>query len=284
MWLAFISALCLLAVLSIRRLLDYRADRLLATHLRQQQSASPSRFSLSMLQGLPEPARRYFTFAIKPGTPLYTVADITMTGQFGMGDANNPNYLPMRARQTLAFPAGFVWQMQAGRKWLRISGSDSQHWTRFWLQGLLPVARLGGDANHSRAAFGRYVAEAVFWTPAALLPGPGVQWTAVSEHCARVTVTYQDMVQQVDIKVAENGQPTQVSFMRWSNANPERRYQLQPFGGYLSAFRDFNGYCLPSHVEAGNQFGNEQYFAFFVADITSIQWPVDVTVLIDKTD
>ena len=284
MWLAFISALCLLAVLSIRPLLDYREDRLLAAQLRQQQSSFVTRFSADMLQGLPEPARRYFTFAIKPGTPLYTVADITMTGQFGMGDAHNPNYLPMRARQTLAFPAGFVWQMKARRKGLFISGSDSHRWTRFWLQALIPVARIQHNPDHRRAVFGRYVAEAVFWTPAALLPGPGVQWTAVSEHCARVTVTYQDMVQQVDIKVAENGQPTQVSFMRWSNANPERRYQLQPFGGYLSAFRDFNGYCLPCHVEAGNQFGNSDYFAFFIADITSIQWPVDVTVLIDKTD
>ncbi|WP_166836280.1 DUF6544 family protein [Rheinheimera pleomorphica] len=274
MWLMLISVILLLCIsMACWRWLDYCADRRLVRQLHQQQARQPACFNLQLLDGLPEPARRFFTFAIKPGTPLYTVADITMTGQFGMGDADNPNYLPMRARQTLAFPAGFVWQMQTGRKWLRISGSDSQHWTRFWLQGLLPVARLGGDANHSRAAFGRYVAEAVFWTPAAVLPGPGIQWTAVSEHCARLTVTYAGMTQQVDVTLAENGQPRHVSFMRWSNANPERRYQLQPFGGYLSAFRDFNGYCLPSHVEAGNQFASAAYFAFFIADIQGIKWP-----------
>lgn len=274
MW-PLIALLLLIMLLAALRLSDYRADRWLVRQLHQQQARQPACFNLQLLDGLPEPARRFFTFAIKPGTPLYTVADITMTGQFGMGDAHNPNYLPMRARQTLAFPAGFIWQMQAGRKWLRISGSDSHCWTRFWLQALLPVARIQHNRDQRRAAFGRYVAEAVFWTPAAVLPGPGIQWTAISEHCARVTVTYQDLQQQVDITVAENGRPTQVSFMRWSNVNPQRRYQLQPFGGYLSAFGDFNGYCLPCHVEAGNQFASAAYFAFFIADIQSIKWPGD---------
>src|SRR6056297_3336784 len=38
-------------------------------------------------------------------------------------------------------------------------------------------------------------------------------------------------------------------------------------GGYLSAFRKFAGYRLPSHVEAGNHFGTDEYFPFFVADV-----------------
>lgn len=283
MWFMLISVVLLLCIsLASLRWLDYRADRLLVRQLHQQQARQPACFNLQLLDGLPEPARRFFCFAIQPGTPLYTVADITMTGQFGMGDAHNPNYLPMQARQTLALPTGFVWQMQAGRQWLRMSGSDSQHWTRFWLLGLLPVARLGGDENHARAAFGRYVAEAVFWTPAAVLPGPGVSWAQVNANCARMTVTYAGMQQQVDVTVAENGQPTQVSFMRWSNANPQRRFTLQPFGGYLSEFRNFNGFCLPSHVEAGNQFGTEHYFAFFVADITSVSWPVNLPAAADS--
>lgn len=274
MWLLLLSVLLLLLIgLTALRLLDYRADRLATTRLHQQQVKAPARFTLQMLEGLPEPAKRFFSFAITPGTPLYTVADIEMSGLFGMGDKLRPQYLPMRARQTLGFPGGFVWQMQAGRKLLRISGSDSESWTRFWLQGLLPVVRLGGNNDHRRSAFGRYVAEALFWTPAAVLPGAGIAWTALSADSARVTVNYQGMQQAVDITVAENGQPTRVSFMRWSNANPQRRFTLQPFGGYLSEFRNFNGFCLPSHVEAGNQFGTEHYFAFFVADINTIAWP-----------
>ncbi len=61
--------------------------------------------------------------------------------------------------------------------------------------------------------------------------------------------------------------------MRWSNANPQHHFTLQPFGGYLSDFRDFAGFRLPAHVEAGNNFETVDYFAFFIADIQEITWP-----------
>ena len=255
------------------RLLDYQADKQLIQKLIAQHPPHPGHFHPVMLQDLPEAAKRFFQFSITPDTPLYTVANIAMTGQFSLGNGKRPDYLNMQARQTLAFPGGFVWQMQARRQLLRISGSDSASWSRFWLQELLPVARVGANLDQRRSAFGRYVAEAIFWTPAAVLPGPGVKWVHLTEHSARLTVTHLGLEQLVDLTVAENGQPLQVSFMRWSNANPQRRYTLQPFGGYVSNFRDFGGFRLPTHVEAGNHFGTADYFAFFIADIRTISWP-----------
>ena len=64
-------------------------------------------------------------------------------------------------------------------------------------------------------------------------------------------------------------------FERWSNANPEKQHRLQPFGGYLSEFRYFDGFRLPTHVEAGNHFATDQYFPFFVADVTAVEFPHD---------
>jgi hypothetical protein len=49
-------------------------------------------------------------------------------------------------------PAGFIWKMRAHRGLMTLSGSDSECWKRFWLMGLLPVARMGGNPNHTRAA------------------------------------------------------------------------------------------------------------------------------------
>ncbi len=242
--------------------------RLVAT-----QPKNPARFDPAMLAGLPEPARRFFLYTIAPGAPLYTVATIEMLGQFGMGTKAEPRYFNMRAVQTLAMPAGFVWKMAAKRGLMHLSGSDSDQWTRFWLLGVLPVARLGANADHRRSAFGRYVAEAVFWVPATVLPGPGVRWEAVDANCARVTVTHQGLGQSVDVTVAPDGQPIHVCFARWSNANPDKRYRLQPFGGYLSALREFAGFRLPTHVEAGNQFGTPEYFPFFLADVSSVGFP-----------
>ncbi|MBK1693047.1 DUF6544 family protein [Ectothiorhodospira mobilis] len=255
------------------RILDHLDDRKAMHGLAARQPVHPPSFDVALVEDLPEPARRYFLYMIEPGTPLYKVARITMNGRFGMGDRDNPNYLDFSATQILAMPEGFVWKMRARRGLMRVSGSDSQRWTRFWLMGLLPVARMGGDLDHARSAFGRYVAEAVFWSPASLLPGPGIVWEGLHADCARVTVQHRGLSLSVDLKVAPDGQPMEVRFERWSHANPENQYRLQPFGGYLSEFRSFGGFRMPTHVEAGHHFGTDQYFPFSVADVTAVDYP-----------
>jgi hypothetical protein len=261
-----------LTSLAVLLFLDRRADRVERQRLTALQPAAPEPFDPGMVADLPEPARRYFAYTIRPGTPLLPVAEIDMRGQFSLGTKEAPNYQPMEARQILAAPEGFVWAMRT-RGGLPISGSDSRRWTRFRLFGLIPVARLGGDPDHARSAFGRYVAEAVFWTPAALLPGPDVSWEAVDETTARVRVLHGALEQAVDVTVDAEGRPLQVSLQRWSDANPDKVHRLQPFGGVMSDFRDVDGYRLPFRVEGGNMFGTEAYFPFFRAEVTGIRFP-----------
>ncbi len=268
----FFGFLLILLALALLLWMDRRADRAERERLAALQPASPAFFSPAMVAGLPEPARRYFNYAIKPGTPLLTVAEIDMTGQFSLGTKDDPRYQPMEARQILAAPEGFVWAMRT-RGGMPVSGSDSGSWTRFRIFGLVPVARLGGDPDHTRSAFGRYVAEAVSWTPAALLPGPGVTWEAVDETTARVTIRHGDLSQAVDVTVDPEGRPVAVSFQRWSNANTEKVHRLQPFGAYPSDYREVAGYRLPFRVEAGNMFGTDAYFPFFIAEVTAIRFP-----------
>lgn len=259
--------------LALLRACDARADEREWTSLRASQPAHPKLYSRSMVAALPEPAQRYFEFAIAPGSPLLTVAELTMTGKFSLGSKAFPRYQAIEARQILAVPGGFVWQMRT-RTGLPISGSDSGGWTRFRIFGGVPVARRGGDADHARAAFGRGVAEAVFWTPAAVLPGPGVGWAAVDDATARVTITQGRLAQAVDVTVDGDGRPTQVVFWRWSDANPKKTYQWQPFGGFLSDFRQVQGFRIPFHVEAGNMFGTQDYFPFYITDLTGIRYPI----------
>ncbi len=255
------------------RAADHWADRAEMNRLIALQPADPPRFDPAMIAGLPDPARRFFASAIAPGTPLRTVAEIEMEGRFSLGTKDAPNDMAMQARQVLAAPYGFVWAMRGGNGHLRLSGSDSARWTRFWMGGVLPVARMGGDADHARSAFGRYIAEAAFWTPAALLPGPGLAWEAVGPDTARATITHGDLDQTIDVTVDAEGRPLHVTFPRWSDANPEKVHRVQPFGGYLSKFATFDGFRLPTHVEAGNMFGTEDYFPFFVADVTDLRFP-----------
>lgn len=264
-------AVLLLALMALR-LRDALADRAEWVRLAALQPTQPALYDQAMVAELPDPARRFFNFAIKPGTPLLTVAEIDMGGEFSLGSRTKPNYRPMCARQILAAPQGFVWMLKIPGA-VSLSGSDTGKWTHFRILGLIPVARMGGDANHARAAYGRYVAEAVFWTPAALLPGPGIVWEALNQDVARVTVTHNALSQSVDVRVDADGRPVEVRFTRWTNANPERVYRLQPFGGLLSDFREVQGFRLPFRVEAGNLFGTDAYFPFFKAQVSAVRFP-----------
>lgn len=271
------AVITLLALL-VWRWFDRRADTAVWAHLAAQQPSSPTRFDASMIADLPDPARRFFLFAIKAGTPLYTVAEISMEGDFSLGTKDNPNYMPMRAKQILAVPHGFVWKLNAGDGAMRVSGSDvaadGNSWSRFWLLGVAPVARAGGNPDHLRSAFGRYVAEAVFWTPAALLPGDNVRWDAIDESTVRVTLTYLGMQQAIDLFVDADGKPSKIVFRRWSDVNVEKKFQLQPFGGYLSNYKEFDGFRLPTRIEAGNFFETDEYFPFYKVNVTGIRFPV----------
>lgn len=271
-WMAVIFAV-VLAGLFGWRMLDHRADGHEMDRLIALQPTSPVQFTAEMVSELPEPAKRYFAFTISEGAPLYTVTQIEMEGQFSLGTQVAPNYMDMKATQILAPLNGFVWKMSGGAGLMQMSGSDTGRWTRFWLAGLAPVARFGGDPDHRRSAYGRYTAEATIWAPAALLPGPSVSWEPLGDNAARVIIRHHDLEQAVDLTVDADGKPVEIVFQRWSNANPEGVHRLQPFGAFVSDFREVDGYRLPFRVEAGNMFGTDAYFPFFLANVTGISFP-----------
>ncbi|MDA1300673.1 MAG: hypothetical protein O2868_11410 [Proteobacteria bacterium] len=269
-----VSVPCVLAALIGWRVLDLRRDARAWSSLLDSSRADETRvYSSDLVRHLPPSARRYFEFTIAPGTPLRTASVIEMTGELALGTKQSPRYQSMSAGQVLAMPYGLVWKLKAGM----LSGSDgftaALSWTRFWMIHLIPVVRVGANQDHRVSAFGRVVAEGVFWVPAGLLPGPGVRWEEVDANTARATVTLGDLQQSVDVTVASDGRPTQVVIQRWSNVNPEKVFRWQPFGGRLAEFKRFSGYHLPTRVEGGNHFGTDHYFPFYKVQVTSITFP-----------
>jgi Family of unknown function (DUF6544) len=271
MVIATLIALLILGGLIVLRRADLRADASTWQELIRISDKPGGRFDPAMVENLPDPARRYFMFSIAPGAPLVSAVEIEMQGELGLGAKDKPNYQPMTARQILAPPFGFVWRVRVGL----ISGSDgatpNSSWTRFWLFGLLPIVRVKGDINYQRSAFGRFIAEGVFWVPAALLPGEHVRWEPIDDCTARVVVSFGKFEQAVDLGVADDGAPKRVVMQRWSNENAEKEFRYQPFGGELGEFRAFGGYTLPTSVDGGNHIGTEEYFPFYRARVTEIR-------------
>ncbi len=64
--------------------------------------------------------------------------------------------------------------------------------------------------DHARVAFGRYIAEAIFRSPAALLPNANTKWEQNDNKTARVTVKHEGLEQFVDLTLDERGRPVKV--------------------------------------------------------------------------
>jgi hypothetical protein len=227
-------------------------------------------FDLAMVATLPEVARRYFAHAIAEGTPLSTTVELEMRGTFLLGDKGKYQTYEMKARQILAPPAEFVWIPTMRSGFMQVSGSDAlvgdAAWTRFWINGLLPVVNLSTSPDLRRSALSRSAMEAI-WAPASLLPEHGVTWQQTGPNTARLT--FETGIEPVDLTLDASGRVLEVVTMRWSDANAEKSFKLQPFGGTMEAEATFAGFTIPSLIRVGNHYGTDLYLPFFQAEITS---------------
>ena len=129
-------------------------------------------FREEMVSDLPNPARRYFLHAIRPGTPLAS------TLHWGYSASMRPGkqmpWMDLVAEQILVKERGFVWKATATRGILAVTGTDyyldGEGRMRIALFGLIPVVNASGP-DLSRSAQARLLIEGVA-LPSAFLPDP----------------------------------------------------------------------------------------------------------------
>lgn len=67
-------------------------------------------------------------------------------------------------------------------------------------------------------------------------------------------------------------QPETGVMQRWSDANADKEYRLQPFGGEFLAFEIHDGFTILTRLRVGNLFGTPDYFPFFEAELTKVRF------------
>jgi hypothetical protein len=231
------------------------------------------RFHRRMVEGLPEPARRYLLHAIQPGTRLARAVELDMTGFIALGRSGAP--FPMTSEQIIAPPYGYIWKARAGRGALRFSGfdvyADGRGEMRWWTAGIVPVVR-GSGAELSRSAVGRLLGETIF-VPSLLLPSEDVRWEAVDDSTARVWITAEAEDLAMTMEVDARGSLVRASFPRW-NSDPK----IGPLGYLrfvtekLSEERTFNGFTIPTRFESGWRLGEPDELRFFFAKIERAEY------------
>ncbi len=91
-----ISIIILLGLLYLRFWHYYEARKIAHNWQRLVSNAEdePALFSPEMVTNLPSAARRFFIFAIQPGTPLRKIAQIWMNGHLSLGTLDSPIISP----------------------------------------------------------------------------------------------------------------------------------------------------------------------------------------------
>lgn len=232
---------------------------------------SAQRFDPAMTESLPEPARRWLTHVIASGTPLARAALVHMQGQIRLR-----RWLPFRAVQIHAPPAGFVWAAQVRWGPLWIGGydrySDTTGEMRWRLFSRVPVmTATGSDIN--RSAAGRVALDAML-VPTAWLQ-PAITWRSGGNDTVLADWNVDDQTLAVTLTIAPNGALRSVTMPRW--AQPVgHSWGEYPFGGTLDDERDFDGIKLGRRMRAGYFYGSQQWDSpsgeFFRAEITDVQF------------
>ncbi len=224
-------------------------------------------FTDDMVSDLPAPARRYLLQAIQPETPLASSVSLEMRGTMRLKPEQE--WMPMRARQILAPPKGFVWRAEVGAGLMRFSGGDNyangSGRVRFWLWGVIPLVQQQGP-DVSRAALGRLVCETI-WLPSSLLPQRGVKWEALDDESTRATMKIDEETITLTLFVEPNGKLREVRILRWGDQTEDGGFGYIPFGGQIHEERAFGGYTIPSKVGVGWWIGTDRYFEFFRAQL-----------------
>jgi hypothetical protein len=168
-------------------------------------------FTQDLLDGLPEPARRWLRHAVAPGTPLRRAAVLRQHGEIKVG-----RWLRYEADWVLAPPEGFIWAATSHFGPLFIRGFDrytrGTGQLRWRIFGRIPFLSVAGR-DVSRSAMGRLAGELCF-VPAAAL-SPAVRWEPLDDRRAVACVDAHGWTHRVTLTVAESGRLERVDLPRW---------------------------------------------------------------------
>lgn len=227
-------------------------------------TADPTPFCPDTLAALPEPARRYLTHVLAPGTPLWQSVEVSMVGQLRLR-----GWWPFTATQIVS-PTGYIWAADTRVRGLPLTGYDrytrGTGEMRWRLLNVVPVMSATGP-DVARSAAGRLASEI------ALLPTAyrGARWSAGGPDTALATWGAAEEQQQVALHLGADGRLLDVLMERWGNPDGEP-YGRYPFGATFGGERTDGGVTLPSTVRAGWWWGTDRQAEgeFFRMEITDV--------------
>jgi hypothetical protein len=219
--------------------------------------------SVSPLDALDEPVRRYFDHALADGARIGGGVRLQLPGRIRVG-------------AWLRFDSvwegdgrSFSWAATAGPGPLRILRvhdrfADGVGFMDIRLSQLKLLHAENEDTARSGA--GRAALEAL-WTPASLLPDRGVSWRAESDQLIVATWDVPPEHPELHVAIAPDGAVRYWRAHRWRDA----KTGYLPFGVDVHAERRFGGLTIPSRLTAGWGHGTDAWTPFFECEVTALE-------------
>ncbi len=213
---------------------------------------APRIFDPREIETLPEPVRRYFHAALRPGQPVVDSARIATEGEFLLDDSRM-RWAPFTADQLFrARPPGFDWDARirvapGTAIFVRDAYRDGVGTLRAEVLGLVTVAEQAPSRELARGELLRWLAEAP-WFPTALLPSQGVRWEAVGEGRARATIEDRGVSASLEFRFGSDGLVSSV-FAPDRPRTVGGAIAATPWEGMWTASSPRNGMRVPSAGE-----------------------------------
>lgn len=245
------AAAALGAVVTIARLRWGAATRRWVVRLGD--TGATETVTLSGLDSLPVPVVRNLRVVLREGQPRYRAAELRQTGRFLVKAPDG--WRPFTATHRLtSVPAAFLWDasismgpglaMRVRDRFL--DGQGSMHGA---LLGLVTLVRVEGTPEIAAGALHRWLAETP-WCPTALLPRPGLEWTALDDSTARVTATGGSTTVSAEMHFGPDGLVERVDV-------PARMRDVNgtgvptPWEGRFHGYMDVGGMRIPAGGDVG---------------------------------
>jgi hypothetical protein len=204
------------------------------------------------LQELPEPVQRYLAHVLTEGQPYVRTVRLQQSGEFRLGDATAP-WKPFSAVQHFTLdPPGFVWDARIEMGPLvpvRVVDmyKAGEGALRAKILSTVSVVDAEPSPEMNSGELMRYLAESV-WFPTALLPGEGVEWTAIDENSAMATLDHQGTTVSLTFYFNSQNEVERV-FAEKRYREVDGTFKPTPWTGHFRNYQARNGMLIPLEGE-----------------------------------
>lgn len=206
-------------------------------------------FNYAEIDKLPPVLQKYFSKVIDEGSVKPRFVRLKQEGYFKTN--HNAEFKELTAEQYfITTKPGFIWQGKINfGKFIWITGIDNYYKGKGnllikFMSGITITKESGKEINQSQII--RWLLETV-WFPTALLSNGNMKWIKYDSTSATVSLDENDIEVTATFHFNNDGLISKITSERYMTtvSGPA----LTKFTGYVSNYKKFNGFLIPTHVQ-----------------------------------